>query len=99
MNDDVLLTTFDNPYSPFDEYDRWLEFDRNEKGYNTSELLARNIERIDNADDFDEDEVRRIAIDDIVSRNPLGVHIRITKEEADKLKKLRKTLDFSSNNK
>ena len=95
MDDEVRLTTYDNPYSPFDEFDRWLQFDRYEKQYDTIELLARNIDLIDNAEDFDEDEVRTIVINDIVKRNPFGVHIKITKEEADKLKKLRKTLRFS----
>lgn len=95
MDDEVRLTTYDNPYSPFDEFDRWLQFDRHEKQYDTIELLARNVDLIDNAEDFDEDEVRTIVINDIVKRNPFGVHIKITKEEADKLKKLRKTLRFS----
>lgn len=95
MDDEVRLTTYDNPYSPFDEFDRWLQFDRYEKQYDTIELLARNVDLIDNAEDFDEDEVRTIVINDIVKRNPFGVHIKITKEEADKLKKLRKTLRFS----
>lgn len=95
MDDEVRLTTYDNPYSPFDEFDRWLQFDRYEKQYDTIELLARNVDLIDNAEDFDEDEVRTIVINDIVKRNPFGVHIKITKEEADKLKKLRKTIRFS----
>lgn len=96
MNEEVMLTTYDNPYSPFDEYSRWLEFDRNERHYNTQEFLARSIDRIENAEDFDDEVVEQIVIDDIVERNPFGVHIKITKEEADKLKKLRKTLNFSS---
>lgn len=35
----MLLTTSDNPYSPFNEWEQWLIFDR-VKGYNTCERLA-----------------------------------------------------------
>lgn len=37
---DVLLTTFDNPYNPFDDYDKWWQWDK-DNDYNTPELLAR----------------------------------------------------------
>lgn len=35
-----ILTTFDNPYDPFDEFDKWLNFDL-EKGYNCCGLIDR----------------------------------------------------------
>jgi len=39
---EVLLTTLDNPYSPFTDYERWLNYDERQ-GYNTNQLLARLI--------------------------------------------------------
>lgn len=36
----VTITTIDNPYSPFTQFDDWLMFDL-EKGYCTVERLAR----------------------------------------------------------
>ena len=37
---DFMLTTIDNPFSPFTQFSEWLNFDR-EKGYDTCQLLAR----------------------------------------------------------
>lgn len=36
----VLLTTIDNPYNPFTQYNEWSAFDT-EKGYHSNALLAR----------------------------------------------------------
>ena len=40
MAKDCMLTTFDNPYNPFDDFTLWLLYDK-EQGYNTCERLAR----------------------------------------------------------
>lgn len=36
----TMLTTFDNPFNPFSNYDEWWQWDK-ENGYNTPELLAQ----------------------------------------------------------
>ena len=35
----AMLTTYDNPYNPYKDYDAWWQWDK-ENGYNTPELLA-----------------------------------------------------------
>ena len=40
--DAVMLTTIDNPYDPFSQFDDWLAFDEG-KGYFTCEYLARMV--------------------------------------------------------
>lgn len=37
---EFMLTTTDNPYDPFDEFDKWFTFDT-VNGYNTCGLIAR----------------------------------------------------------
>ena len=40
MSNDVMLTTYDNPFNPFEQFSSWFLFDV-EKGYNTCSYLAR----------------------------------------------------------
>ena len=37
---DVFITTSDNPYDYFKQFDQWLDYDR-QKGYFTTEYVAR----------------------------------------------------------
>jgi hypothetical protein len=61
-----MLTTIDNPFDPYTDFDNWLAYDT-EKHYNTCGLLAR----IANTSDAlsDEENVIEIesAIDDFLS--------------------------------
>lgn len=70
------LTTVDNPYSPFTQFEQWLAWDR-QSGYNTLSLLAR-IAKV--SDELPEplylQEVDR-AIDVIVELNPSGMHKKV----------------------
>ena len=36
----VMLSTIDNPFNPFDDFDSWFHYDI-EKGYNSCSYLAR----------------------------------------------------------
>ena len=67
------LTTSDNPYSPFDEWDLWYQYDESH-GYHSCQLLAR-IARTSIGLPAEENE-RSIeeAIDFIISYIPLHSH-------------------------
>lgn len=73
------LTTFDNPYDPFDEFTSWLLFD-NEQGYNTCGYLDR-IAKVDSGMTQKEinEEIER-AIDEIIMYNPLNIYKKVTRE-------------------
>ena len=86
MDTEVMLTTFDNPYDPFDDFLSWWLFDI-EKGYNTCSLLgriARYSEEFSVAEDKEETER---AIDEIINHDFLNIYKKVTrtvtKEEND----------------
>lgn len=48
LNDeDVLLTTKDNPYNPFTEYDDWKYYDEIQNHYDTEAYVARVVGMLD----------------------------------------------------
>ena len=73
-----MLSTIDNPYSPFDEYDEWYAWDTRQ-GYNTSSFLARVAMVSDNLSEADYNLAIEEAIDEIVKENVLGLYIKVTK--------------------
>lgn len=80
MENDYMLTTFDNPYNPYDQFDEWLMFD-NEKGYNTCSYLARIANLSDDmTQKEEEDEIQR-AIDEIMDNDFLNIYRRIRKND------------------
>ena len=70
------LTTFDNPYDPFEQFSEWLLFDM-EKGYNTCGYLAR-IARTSDAlsDDENDYEIER-AIDEIIRYDFMNIYKKV----------------------
>ena len=78
MDTEIMLTTFDNPYDPFDDFVSWFLFDV-EKGYYTCSKLAR-IARF--SEDFstieDKMETER-AIDEIINYDFLNIYKKVTR--------------------
>ena len=77
MEEDMMLTTLDNPYNPFTNYDEWFAYDV-EKGYNTCPYLARLTRTSDELSDEDESLAIKEAMDSIVKVNVLGNYIIVT---------------------
>ena len=72
----AMLTTTDNPYDPFTEFDTWKSFD-DEKGYHTCEYLARIAITSDSLSDADNNSEIDSAIDEIVLLNVLGIYKKV----------------------
>ena len=65
MGKECMLTTFDNPYNPFDDFTSWFMFDI-EKGYNTCSYLGRIVNLSDDLCQKEVDEEVERAIDEII---------------------------------
>lgn len=72
------LTTFDNPYDPFDNFTEWFLYDV-EKGYNSSAYLARIAKTSEQLSD--EENAREIerAIDEIIKYDFLNIYKKVKK--------------------
>ena len=77
-----MLTTTDNPYNPFTQFDEWHNFDT-ASGYHTAALLSRIIKTSDGLSDADQSQAIEDAIDEIVTENVSGVHRKVTLETVD----------------
>ena len=79
-NNDCAITTFDNPYNPFTQFDHWFLFDC-EKGYYSCGYLAR-IARLANAmtEEEKDEEIER-AIDEIISFDFMGIYKKVRRNE------------------
>ena len=64
-NEAFMLTTFDNPYDPFTQFDKWLLFDM-EKGYNSCAYLARIAKTSDELNEEENNQAINDAIDEII---------------------------------
>ena len=71
-----MLTTVDNPYNPFTQYDEWEAYDM-AMGYYTSALLARITVTSDELSDADQATAIEDAIDEIVKYNVSGMHKKV----------------------
>ena len=74
-NKQWMLTTIDNPYSPFTNFKEWYKEDMR-LGYNTCGIIGRLSNP---ADDFNDDSYFTV-MREIIEYNWSGKHIMITQE-------------------
>lgn len=63
------LTTSDNPYDIFTQYDLWSSYDENLCGYYTQSYLARIAGDVSGLSGPDAERITEEAIDEIISMN------------------------------
>ena len=73
----IMLTTIDNPFNPFTQWDEWKSFDEN-KGYFTCSYLARIAKTSDELSDVDYELAVEEAINEICELNTLGLYKKVS---------------------
>ena len=79
MSKQTHISTFDNPFNPFDDFTSWLMFDT-EKGYYSHNKVARLVNITDDMTTEEELEEIERAIDRLIEIDPLDIFIKITRE-------------------
>lgn len=69
-----MITTTDNPYSPYLQFDEWERFDRH-KGYNTLGYIARIMPMSDAMSESEEEQAYDDVINEILDYNILGIYM------------------------
>ena len=76
MSTEHMLTTIDNPFNPFTEFDEWRQYDER-AGYFTSQFLARIVITSSELSEADQSLAIEAAIDEIVKENVLGIYKKV----------------------
>jgi hypothetical protein len=72
-----MLTTLDNPYDPFKQFDEWYAFDES-MGYHTCSYVARIAKTSNELSEEDESLAIEQAINEIISLNVLGIYKKVS---------------------
>ena len=81
MESRYMLTTFDNPYNPFEQFTSWFLFDV-EKGYDSCAYLGRIARTSDQLSEEENDlEVER-AIDEIIKYDFRNIYEKVARQAA-----------------
>lgn len=78
-NKQFALTTFDNPYDPFKQFDEWFAYDT-QNGYNSCGVLARIVNYTDDMTSLEELAETERAIDLIVMNDFTNTFKKVVNE-------------------
>ena len=76
----MMLTTIDNPFNPFTQWDEWKRYDEDKKYY-TCSYLARIAKTSDDLSEVDYNKAIDDAIEEIVSLNINGMYTKVYEEK------------------
>lgn len=77
-----MLTTADNPWNPFTQFDEWFAWDT-AHGYNTCAYLARIAVESPDLSNAQNNRAIEDAIDEIVKFNLTGNYVKVSKKDYD----------------
>ena len=74
--DEYMLTTIDNPYNPFTQWDDWFNYDE-DAGYHTCSYLDRIARTSDSMSETELQEELTRAMDEIIDEDPFGLYFKM----------------------
>ena len=83
MQSRCMLTTFDNPYNPFEQFNSWFLFDV-EKGYNSCSYLGRIARTSDQLSEEENDSEVERAIDEIIKHDFRNIYKKVSRQTVKK---------------
>ena len=75
----AMLTTSDNPFNPFDDFDSWFAFDSS-RNYNSCSYLARIAKTSDELSEVDNELAIEKAINEIIEFNLTGNYVKVVRD-------------------
>lgn len=81
MTNRCMLTTIDNPFDPFEQFDSWFLFDV-EKGYNSCAYLGRIARTSDQLSEEENEQENERAIDEIIKYDFLNIYKKVKRPVA-----------------
>lgn len=72
----AMLTTIDNPFDPFTQWEEWYAFDE-QAGHHTCSYLGRVTRSSNDLSDDERDRAVEDAIDEIIRVNGLGMYKKV----------------------
>lgn len=71
----VMLTTIDNPFDPFTQWQLWYNYDE-QVGYHTCSYLDRIARTGTSQSDYERQQSIKYAMDEIVKYNPMYITVK-----------------------
>lgn len=81
MSNEVAITTFDNPYDPFTQFDQWFLFDELH-GYHSCSYLDRIARTSDMLSDSENNAEIERAIDEILKYDFMHIYKKVQRPTA-----------------
>ena len=82
--EEYSITTFDNPYDPFTNFEQWFLYDT-EKGYNTCAYLGRIARTSDSLSEEENNTEIERAIDEIIKYDAANIYKKVKRISNEKL--------------
>lgn len=78
MNGSCALTTFDNPFDPFEQFSDWFRYDV-DNGYYSCAYLARIAKTSEQFSDEENNQEIERAIDEIIKHDFMNIYKKVKK--------------------